>query len=128
MNRTEIFNKIAEIRNILDIDLNGFQSFDVMSKIPLNEPFLIGSTHNEKLIQSDDFIRFFCKMPVGEYFKIHWHDCVEKIHILSGVMKDEKIENMMWSSGDTKIYQPMIEHIPYNAGEVPLFLIIDFSK
>lgn len=68
-------------------------------------------------------------MPPNTCFPIHWHDCHEKVKVLSGELGDKLQPGVTWKpghDGDYAYFPPYVQHQPCNDTDDFTTLLVQF--
>jgi hypothetical protein len=120
---------IKEIKNIVD-----HPGFDHLQSYYDLKGWDIGQTQQvengilaTKLMEDDRMMRFSTAIEPGAAFGLHWHDCIEVCRVQAGTLMDKQT-GRKWIINETAVFPAGVPHIPANAGDGYLYLIVDFYK
>ena len=124
-----IFDKIFEIENLLNFDSENAQCFVDFDAYELNQTQTIeNDIQVTKILDERHFIRFIATIPPSKSFNLHCHDCIEKIKVLAGELKDDK-KSIIANINDEILYSRREVHKPSNHSQTDnCTILIDFYK
>lgn len=113
------------VENIKDMAFADLVSWHDLKKWEIGESRLIGGTNNTKIVDEPNIMIFETVFPVGKIFPKHWHDCHEDIFVVDGLYADEK--ERFVRPGESIAYEKGLAHVPRNAGNCPLKILVTFT-
>jgi hypothetical protein len=112
----KVLEKIHEIKGILDLNFKDMLSFEwLYSNWNEDETKMIGDVKITSAIRRNNHLRFITEMPPGSSLRKHWHNCQERVLVLSGQLTDEEIPGKVWKEDDVYQIPAYAKHSPKNS-------------
>lgn len=129
--RAQTKKVFEEIKALVNLRFDNLQTFQEMyHTFTEGETAIVSGTQVELLKKSVDHLQFRTIIQPGadRGFSEHWHDCLEECTVISGEMADLIQMHKRATGGEKIVYQPYQAHMPYNPGDKPLVIEVNFYK
>lgn len=126
----KLLSIIKEVNDLLDLRLKNLYTFQMMyDEWSEDQTRLIGNVKSTSAIRKSYHLRFIVEMPPSTSLPLHWHDCFEKITVLSGQIIDEERPGKIYNVDEVYEIRPMVKHIiKNNLTHKTTTLQVDFFK
>jgi hypothetical protein len=126
----KLFSIIREVNDLLDLRLKNLYTFQMMyDEWTEDQVHFIGNVKSTSVIRKSYHLRFIVEMPPSAHLPLHWHDCLEKVTVLSGQIIDEEKPGRIYNVDEVYEVKPMIKHmIKNNLTHKTTTLQVDFFK
>jgi uncharacterized RmlC-like cupin family protein len=120
-----IEHKVEKLRKI---NFDNYQSYAWLSMVAVGTEleFSNGVT-SKKVSENDTTMEFLVHIPPETVFPLHWHDCDEKIKVVSGSLMDKEMLYHI-TMGQSVMIPKATPHQPYTLEKDTTIVIVRFKK